>query len=94
MFDKLKQFKDLRDQAKSLQDQLAEEKIEVESDGIKLLMDGNQKIISIKIDSEMSAQQIEEKMPAILNDAIKKAQRAAVQKMQSMGGLGGMNLPM
>ena len=44
MFQKLKQFRDLRNKAKTIQSVLAEIKIETESRGVKLVMDGSQKI--------------------------------------------------
>jgi DNA-binding protein YbaB len=94
MFNKLKQFKDLRSQAKSLQEALAQEKVEIERNGIKLVMDGNQKVVSLEINPELSTGQIQQEMPEIFNDAIKKVQRLVVEKMQSSGGLSGMGLPL
>ncbi len=85
MFNKLKQFKDLRDQAKSLQEMLAQEIVEVERGGIKLVMDGNQKIVSLEINPELNAAEIQSLMPEILADALKKVQRLMVEKMQGSG---------
>lgn len=94
MFNKLKQFKDLRNQAKSLQETLAGERVAVEKNGIKLIMDGNQKVMSLEISPELSVEQIQQELPEIFNEAIKKAQRLMVEKMQSSGGFSGMGLPM
>ena len=41
LFNKLNQIKELKQQAKNLQSQLAEEKVSLEKDGLKLTMDGN-----------------------------------------------------
>ncbi len=92
MFEKLKQFKDLRSKAKTMQNTLAEEKVEVENRGIKIIMDGNQKILSIKIDTNLTAVEIEKIFPDLFNEAIKKVQKIMVEKMQGMGGLGNLGL--
>lgn len=92
MFNKLKQFRDLRNQAKTLQDALAEEKVETEKMGIKMIMNGNQNIISLSIKPDLSIKFIEQNLPEIFNESVKKAQRIAAQKIQSMGGLGNLGL--
>lgn len=87
MFNKLKQFKDMRSKAKTLQNALSEEKIEIENKGITITLDGNQKITSISIRQDLTASQIERILPDLLNDGIKKVQKIMVEKMQSMGGM-------
>lgn len=91
MFNKLKQFKDLRNQAKQLKEILAQEKIENEYQGIKIVMNGNLEIISLNINPQLTAEQIEKILPEALNQTLKKAQRLMAQKFQDMGG--GLNLP-
>lgn len=98
MFEKLKQFKDLRDQAKKMQEMLATETVYQDwHDKIHLVMDGNQKVISLEIIPEMltseKKEELQEGLRECFNEAVKKAQMAAARKMQSMGGLNGMNLP-
>jgi len=98
MFNKIKQFKNLRDQAKQLKEQLAEETVNADwKDKIKMVMDGNQKILSVDIDSELlnpdKKEDLEKGIKSCLADAIKKSQMAAARKMQGMGGFGGMDLP-
>ncbi|HMB65426.1 MAG TPA: YbaB/EbfC family nucleoid-associated protein [Patescibacteria group bacterium] len=90
MFNKLKQYKDLRSQAKSMQDELAKETITAEKNGIKIDMDGNMKVTSVSISKELSHEQIQSSMAECINDAIKKAQKQMAQKMQEMGGMPGM----
>lgn len=92
MFNKLKKFKDMRDKAKTLQNALSEEKIEVEHKGIKIVLDGNQKIVSLSIDASLTARDIEKILPDLINDGIKKVQKVMVQKMQSMGGMDSFKL--
>ncbi|MDO8551765.1 MAG: YbaB/EbfC family nucleoid-associated protein [bacterium] len=88
MFDKFKQLgelKKMRDQAMNIQKQLAQEKVEVEENGIKVVMSGDQKIQSIGINGES-----QNKLVDVLNKTIKKSQEVAARKLQESGGLGGL----
>ncbi len=91
MFNKLKQFKDLRGQAKNLQNALKEEKVEVEKGGVKIIMDGNQEIDSINVSPDLLSTDKKEQLEKAIKDAntaaIEKTKRVMAQKMQSMGGL-------
>ena len=55
MFNKLKQFKDLRDQAKQMKDALAQEEAEgsAEWGKVKIKINGNQEVLSVNIDPEL-----------------------------------------
>ncbi len=53
MFNKLKQFKDLRGQAKDMQSKLAEESTTATSSGVSLVMDGNLTLKSLDIPTEL-----------------------------------------
>ncbi len=97
MFDKFKQLgaqatqlKNIRDQAVQMQKQLQAEVIEVEENGIRVVMTGDQKVETVTIDGKY-----EERLVSILNQAIKKSQQVAAKKLQEMSGglkglLGGM----
>ena len=87
MFNKLKQFKDVRQQAKTLQNALSQEKITLERDGITVEVDGNQKITSMTIAENKSASQIQTAMPGVINDANDKVKKIMARKVQEMGGL-------
>ena len=89
MFGKLKQFKDLRHQAKSLKSMLAEQQVSVEKNGIVLVMDGNQKVISLVLPEVIDKSDLAATLPDLINEAIAKVQRLMVEKMQSSG----FNLP-
>lgn len=96
VFSKLKQFKELRDQAKKIEDVLSQEKIEVDGAGgmIKLAMNGRQEIVSLVIDPSYHQStpkaKLEEAMRKTFNEAVQKAQKVMASKIQGMGGL---NLP-
>lgn len=91
MFNKLKQLKDLRDKAKSIQSALSDEKITGDRHGIKISMNGNMEVSSVVLEKEMTKAELEKQLPDAINDTIKKAQRVMAEKMRSMGGLPGMN---
>ena len=90
MFNKLKQFNDLRKQANTLKNSLAEEIIEVENSAVKIVMDGNQDIKSLDIKSDYLSpdkkKDLEKKIVEGIADAIKKVQKKMAAKMQDMGG--------
>ena len=53
MLNKLKQFKDIRNQAKTLQSALADETVTIKESGVTLVMDGNMSIKSLDISEDM-----------------------------------------
>ena len=91
MFNKLKQFKDIRDQAKDLQNKLAEESVSVSNNGVNLTMDGNLKITKLDIEASLLSPEKKNKLESALKDAhedaMKKIQRIMAMKMREMGGL-------
>ncbi|MFA7244973.1 MAG: YbaB/EbfC family nucleoid-associated protein [Candidatus Magasanikbacteria bacterium] len=91
MFNKLKQFKDLRDQAKEMQSKLAEEKVTSSSNGVELTMNGNLEIINVNISPELLSTDKKAKLETAFKDAhadaLKKMQRIMAMKMKEMGGL-------
>jgi len=92
-FDKFKQMgqqagklKQIRDQAVQMQKQLQAEVIEVEENGIRVVLTADQKVQTITIDGNY-----EERLVKVLNDGIKKSQQIAAKKLQEMsGGLKGL----
>jgi len=91
MFNKIKTIKDMRDQAKKMQNSLAEITAEGEAawGKIKVKIDGNQQILEVKIDDEMLKDKIklQDSIKEAVNDAVKKIQRQMAFKMKEMGGL-------
>jgi DNA-binding protein YbaB len=93
MFNKLKQYKDLRSQAKILQNALAEESTAIEKNGVKIIMNGNMEITLLSINSDLDKSKLESTLTDCFNDSIKKTQRLMAQKMQELGkDFGGFNL--
>ena len=91
MFSKLKQFKDLRSQAKTMQDALGQETITEERNGVKVVMSGNMELTSLTLNSSLNKEAQEDTLKKCFNEAIKKTQRVMAKKMQDMGGFPGMN---
>ena len=90
MFNKLKQFKDLRSQAKSMQDVLAQETVTINKKGVKIIMNGNMEIQSIETPEGLNKNSLNNILKEAMNEAIKKTQRIMAQKMQEMGGFPGL----
>ncbi|MFH0874277.1 MAG: YbaB/EbfC family nucleoid-associated protein [Candidatus Komeilibacteria bacterium] len=94
MFNKLKQFNDLRKQANSIKNKLAVETVTIETGAVKLVIDGNQEVKSLNISSEWlrpeKKQALENELLEAMNKGLKKVQRIMAEKVREMGGL---NLP-
>jgi len=91
MFNKLKQFKDIRDKAKVIQAALASEKAEGQAGWgkVKVEVDGNQHAVSVTIDP--SAMEDKAKLEGMIkdafNDAMQKIQKVMATKLKDIGGL-------
>src|SRR3989344_3958857 len=96
MFSKLKEIKDLRDQAKTLQSALAEEHVEATAawGKIKITMNGNQQVESVTVDPDLLSpakkSDVENGIKEAVNDAVKKVQKVMAEKIRQQGGL---NIP-
>ena len=77
MFDKLKQIKQLKD----LQDSLKKEKIEIEKDGVIIIVNGKMENESISLNNNLSPKDQEKIVKDGINEAFRKVQSLAAQKM-------------
>ncbi|MBI2416272.1 MAG: YbaB/EbfC family nucleoid-associated protein [Candidatus Kerfeldbacteria bacterium] len=95
MLSKLKQYKDMRSQAKSVQSVLEKESVTSDAAGgkIRLVMNGNQKVTSLEIDNSLlspdNKTKIQQGLIDALDEATKKLQRLMAKKIQS----GEMTMP-
>jgi DNA-binding YbaB/EbfC family protein len=93
MFNKLKQFQDLRSSAKKMQNTLSQESVTVKTAGDKVVMtmDGNLKMTGLAIDPELLSADKKDKLQEAIKDAhadaMKKMQRIMATKMKEIGGL-------
>jgi len=95
MFEKIKQMKNLRDQAKQMKGALDQETVNASANSgkVNLVMNGSQEIVSIDINPELlnpeKKEELEKSIREAFEDAHKKVQNLMVQKFQSSG----FNLP-
>jgi len=96
MFSKLKEIKNLRQQAKSIQGLLANEHVETSAarNKVKVKMSGNQEVEQIEIDSEFLTPahktDLEKAIKEAVNEANKKVQKIMAEKVRQQGGF---NIP-
>lgn len=97
MFDKLKQLKNLQSQASQIKETLANESIEGvdSSNKIKIIMDGNQKVLDVKIDSELIKQpdRLQSALAEAFNNSTKKVRMIMMEKLKDIGLPGGIDMP-
>ncbi len=74
----------MRKQAAAIQQALEKEEFEVEVDGVKILINGNQNVKEVTIDGESN-----ENVKRAINEAIKKSQQAAAGKLSDLSKLMG-----
>jgi len=85
-FKSLGDLSKMRTQAMQIQRELAEEKIEIDENGVRVVISGDQKILGFSIDG-IENDLVKDK----LNKAIKTSQEVAAKKLSSMtGGLQGL----
>ncbi|MBU2632762.1 YbaB/EbfC family nucleoid-associated protein [Patescibacteria group bacterium] len=85
-FGQLGELKKMRDQAMKVQKELQAEELTVEKNGVEVVISGDQKIKELNSNGK-SDKDIKE----AINEAVKKSQEVAAQKLSQMsGGLGGL----
>ncbi len=83
---KLGDLNKLRQQAMQMQKNLAVQQVVVEENGVKVVMSGDQRILSLEIQG-LSNQVLND----VLNKAIRKSQELAAKELMNVsGGMGGM----
>lgn len=96
MFEKLKQYKDLRDKAKTIQSKLHEITVTASADGgkVKVTMDGNQQMVALDLDPDTlrteKRDDLQKHIVEAVNDAVKKSQ---MEMAKSLRNEPGFNLP-
>lgn len=89
LFSKLKEIQELKKKAGELKNLLGDEKVEIDNDGIKIVINGNQEVLEIKINEELlksgNGEKLERLLQININEAIKKVQRLMAEKIKSSG---------
>jgi len=92
----LSQAKDmfkLQKQAKKIKKELKNIHVEAEAEGVEVVVNAEQEVISITISEDVSRERIPALLKDALNRAMKKAQIVAAEKMQAVMGQMGMGAP-
>lgn len=80
MFDKLKQIKQLRE----MQNIIKKERVEIEKNGIKVIVNGKFEIEEICLNKELNYEEQEKVLKDCLNQAIKEIQLLIARKFSGM----------
>ena len=91
MFDKAKDLYQLQKQAKEIKKELHNTHIEAEVDGVIVIINGEQEIISVSWadDAVNNPKKLNENLVKAFNKALKKSQQIAAERMKGvMGNLG------
>ena len=91
MFNKIKAVKELRDNAKKMQNELEDVVAEGQAawGKAKIQINGNQKVLSVHVADELleSKEKLQNALTEAFNDATKKIQKQMAGKMKDMGAL-------
>lgn len=89
-FSQLKDMYRLQKEAKRVRKELASIHVEAEGPGVKVVVSGEQEIVSIEIAPDVDSRQLPALLKDCLNRALKKAQVVASERMQGVMGQMGM----
>ena len=85
-FKQIGDIKRMRDQAMQIQRELQSEEVDIEKNGVHIVISGDQKIKLLESNGKS-----DDDIKDAVNEAIKKSQEVAARKLQQMGGgLGGL----
>ncbi|MBD3281930.1 YbaB/EbfC family nucleoid-associated protein [Candidatus Uhrbacteria bacterium] len=91
MFNKLKQFQDVRSRAKQMQKQLEDVQLEGSAGWgkVKVTLNGNQRVVKFEFADEVmnDKAKLEGYAKDAVNDAMEKLQKEMAGKMKDLGGL-------
>lgn len=92
MFNKIKQLKDMRDQAKEVKKMLDGVVVVGSGAGNKVMVtiNGSHEVLGVQIEDGTEKSVIEKGVKEAYEDANKKLQSELIKQMQAMGGMGGL----
>ncbi len=77
--DKLGDLRKLQQQASQMQNALRQEKVEVEKNGVKVVVRGDQQVLEISVDGIL-----ENRIAEAINEAVKETQKLAAKKLMEI----------
>jgi len=95
MFGKMKDVYKLQKEAKRIKAKLKKTHIEAEVEGITIIINGEQEVISVTISDEaiQNPKKMQENLVKAFNKAIKKSQQVGADEMKEVMGDMGLNMP-
>lgn len=85
-FQQIGELKKMRDQAMQIQRELSAEEIDVEKNGVRIVINGAQEFKSLESNGRSDSD-----IKEAVNEAVKKSQQIAAKKLSQMqGGLAGL----
>ena len=93
MFDKAKNLYKLQKQAREIKAKLKNTHIEAENEGVVVIINGEQEIVSIRLTDEalQNKEKLQTNIVNCLNKAVKKSQQIGAELMKEV--MGDMNIP-
>lgn len=93
MLGQIKDMYKLRKQAKEIKKKLKKTHIEAENDGVVIIVNGEQEVISVTISDEAMADKktLQKKLTECFNKAVKKSQEVGAAMMKDI--MGDLSLP-
>ena len=86
---------EMQKKMKEIQGDLKQEKVEVSNNAVTIIMNGEQKVLSLKINPNAlvagKTEPLEQALLAVFNEAVGKVQQIAVSRMSELTG--GMKIP-
>jgi len=80
MFDKIKKLRQL----KEIKDSLAQEKVEIEKEGVKLIMNGNLEVEELTFNDNLDKESQERIVKECFNEGIKKVQLKMAERFKGL----------
>jgi len=93
LFGQAKDLYKLQKQAKKIKAELKNIHIEADSNGITVVINGEQEVIDVRIPEEKLNADLKTDLIVAFNKAVKKAQEVAAERMKGMMGEMGLDIP-
>ena len=78
-FGALGDMRKLQQQAKQMQEELRKETVEINRNGVRVVVRGDQQVLEIEVDGK-----VENRIAQVINEAVKKTQEVAARKLMEM----------
>lgn len=93
MFDKAKDLYKLQKQARQIKKQLKNTHIEADHEGVIIIINGEQEVISVNISEEAltDPKKLEKNLVSAFNKGVKKSQQIGAEMMKDV--MGDLNIP-